>query len=171
MSLPKRKSIRLKEFDYSTPGAYFVTVCTEKRMNLFGTVRNGEIKLSNIGLIVKNEIENIEKHYPNIKTDKYIIMPNHLHMIIAISEPHFTAGMNPCPTIKYDIPNVVGKFKAAVTRKVGNAFMHSESSKLWQSSFYDHIIRNEKDYLKIWQYIESNPLVWNPDEFQTNLKD
>lgn len=170
MNLPQRKSIRIKGFDYSTPGAYFVTICTQNRQKLFGIINNGKSQLNSFGLIVKKEIDNIESHYANVRIDRYIIMPDHLHMIIVISEPFFPAGINPCPTIKCDIPNIVGKFKASVTRNVGNAFMHSENKKIWQTSFYDHVIRNENDYLKICEYIETNALVWNPDDFQILLK-
>ncbi|MBR5262244.1 MAG: transposase, partial [Clostridia bacterium] len=141
------------------------TICTKDRRNLFGEISCDSVALNNIGLIVNNEINNIEKHYTNIKIDKYIIMPNHIHMIITIIEQPCSAGINPCPTIKYDIPNVVGKLKAAVTRNVGNAFMHSENGNIWQSSFNDHIIRGEKDYLKIWEYIDTNVLKWESDCF------
>ncbi|MBQ3127521.1 MAG: transposase [Clostridia bacterium] len=166
MDLPKRKPTRLKKYDYSTPGAYFVTICTKNRKNLFGKIDCKAMTLNYLGLIVNQEINNIEKHYTNIKIDKYIIMPNHIHMIIIITEkPDQTAGMNPCPTIRYDIPNVVGKFKAAVTRNVGNAFMHSVKGNLWQISFNDHIIRGEKDYHKIWEYIDANVLKWESDCF------
>ena len=89
-------------------------------------------------------------------------MPNHIHLLIRISEPE---GINPFPTIKYDISNVIGKFKAGVSRIVGNAFMHSENKTIWQRSFHGHIIRDEKDYLKIWEYIDENPLKWEEDCF------
>lgn len=169
MELPKRKSNRLKEYDYSTPGAYFITICTYNRKNIFGNIANGDIFnvpkiiLSPIGKIANSEISNIEGHYSNIKTEKYSIMPNHIHMIIRITE-----RINPFPTIKYDIPNVVGKFKAAVTRHVGKAFMPSEKIIIWQDSFNDHIIRGEKDYNEIWKYIDNNPTKWKEDEFYTD---
>lgn len=164
MQLPKRKSTRLKDYDYSTPGAYFVTVCTHNRRNIFGdiiaddAIGSLQTYLSDIGKIVNQQILNIEGHYNNIKIDKYIIMPNHIHLIVRITE-----RINAFPTIKYDIPNVIGKFKASVTRNVGKAFM--PSVKLWQDSFHDHIIRGEEDYKEIWQYIDSNPIKWKEDKF------
>ena len=118
------------------------------------------VLLSPIGNLAKQELLNIETHYDNIKIDKFAIMPNHIHLIIQITE-----RINPFPTKKHDISNVVGKYKAAVTRRVGNAFMHSEKIKIWQTSFHDHIIRGEKDYLKIWDYIDNNPQKWNEDCF------
>lgn len=164
MQLPKRKPARLKDYDYSTPGAYFLTVCTHNRKSLFGNIVGGDIfstpqiMLSSVGKIVNDEILNIETHYKNIKIDKFVIMPNHIHLIVRITE-----RINAFPTIKYDIPNVIGKFKASVTRNVGKAFM--PSVKLWQDSFYDHIIRGEEDYKEIWQYIDINPAKWQADEF------
>lgn len=164
MQLPKRKPARLKDYDYSTPGAYFLTVCTHNRKSLFGNIVGGDIfstpqiMLSSVGKIVNDEILNIETHYKNIKIDKFVIMPNHIHLIVRITE-----RINAFPTIKYDIPNVIGKFKASVTRNVGKAFM--PSVKLWQDSFYDHIIRGEEDYKEIWQYIDTNPTKWQADEF------
>ena len=83
-------------------------------------------------------------------------------MIIVIKE---TEGINPFPTIKYDISNVIGKFKAGVTRNVGNAFMHSAKKTIWQRSFHDHIIRGDSDYKKIWEYIDTNVIKWEDDCF------
>ena len=146
MELPKRKSARLKNYDYSTPGAYFVTICTKNKEHLLGTIKNGEMNFSKIGKVADEKILQIEKFYGNVIVDKYVIMPNHIHMIIVISEAE---GINPFPTKKYDISNIVGKFKASVSRNVGNAFMHSAKNTLWQTSFHDHIIRGDEDYNKI----------------------
>ena len=168
MKLPKRKLNRLKGYDYSSPGAYFVTICTHKRKNLFGDIVWGDILnvpkmvFSPVGKIVNDEILNIASHYSNINIEKYVVMPNHVHLIIRITE-----RINPFPTIKYDIPNVVGKFKAAVTRNVGKAFMPSEKIRIWQSSFNDHIFRGVQDYKEIWDYIHNNPVKWKEDGFYT----
>lgn len=168
MNLPIRKRNRLTAYDYGTPGAYFVTICTKDRKNLLGKIVDGnlyqapQIRLSAIGKIVAKEITRIESHYTNVKTDAFVIMPNHVHLILRITE-----RINPFPTKKCDIPNIVGKLKAAVTRNVGKAFMPSASYMLWQSSFHDRIIRNEAEYRKIWQYIETNPEKWQSDCFYT----
>ena len=103
-----------------------------------------------------------EYDYSNIKIDNYVVMPNHIHMIITIEE---TERINPFPTLKYDIPDVIGKLKAGISRNVGNAFMHSEKQKIWQTSFHDHIIRGEKDYQKLWEYIDTNVIQWKKDCF------
>ena len=162
MDLPRRKPTRLTGYDYSTPGAYFITICTNQKAHLFGEIANEHMQLNDLGKIVNQEILKIESHYANIRIDKFVIMPNHIHMIIVISE---TEGINPFPTKKIDIPNIVGKFKAGTTRIVGNAFMHSVKKTIWQSSFHDHIIRGEEDYHKIWEYIDANVMQWNKDCF------
>ena len=164
MDLPNRKLTRLSGYDYSTPGAYFVTICTFGKRCIFGKIVSGELAgeasmlYSDLGKVARDCLLNIESHYDNIKIDHWVIMPNHVHILIRIEE-----RINPFPTIAYDIPNVIGKYKSAVTRSVGNAFMHSE--KLWQSSFYDHVIRNEEDYQSVWQYISGNPSKWAEDCF------
>ncbi|MBP3337483.1 MAG: transposase [Clostridia bacterium] len=162
MDLPKRKRTRLKEYDYSAVGMYFITVCTHQKMPLFGKIIDGKMILNDLGKIANQEVLKIQNYYQNIRIDKYVIMPNHIHMIITIFQ---TEGINPFPTMKYDIPNVVGKFKAGVTRNVGNAFMHSVKKRLWQTSYHDHIIRGEKDYKKIWEYIDTNAIRWEKDCF------
>ena len=116
------------------------------------------MQYSPIGEIARECLLDIASHYDNIKVDKWVIMPNHVHMLIQITE-----RIEPQLTIRYDIPNVIGKYKAAVTRKVGKALIYS--GKLWQSSYYDHIIRNQEDYLQIWQYISGNPSKWLDDCF------
>lgn len=165
MELPKRKRTRLKGYDYSLPGMYFITICTKGRKQLFGEIINGEMKLNILGEIVHREILNIERHYSNIEIDKYVIMTNHIHMIIFIKELEKAEGINPFPTKRFDVSNVVGKFKAAVTRSVGNAFMHSADGQIWQSSYNDHIIRSKNDYIKIWEYIDTNVIRWENDCF------
>lgn len=167
MTFQNRKLPRLKEYDYSTPGAYFITICTHDKLHYFGNIVQGkaanvvQMQYSPVGKIAKNCLLDIQSHYQNIKIDNWVIMPNHIHILIRITE-----RMDPFPTEKrYDIPNVIGKYKAAVTRAAGNTFMYS--GKLWQSSFYDHIIRNDEDYQNIWQYISGNPSRWMEDSFYT----
>jgi len=113
---------------------------------------------SSIGEIARKCLLDVESHYENMKVDNWVIMPNHVHILLQITE-----RINPFPMKKYDVSNVVGKYKASVTRAVGNAFMHS--GRLWQSSFYDHVVRNDEDYQNIWQYISGNPSKWLEDRF------
>jgi len=159
--LPIRKPNRLKNYDYSQSGSYFVTICTKNNECLFGEIINGEMRLNEWGKIAQNELCSIAEHYENVVVDKFVIMPNHVHMIISI---RLTERINPFPTV-VDVPNIVGKYKAGVTRIVGNAFMRSEFERkpIWQKSYHDHIIRNQDEYNRIAKYIESNPANWNID--------
>jgi REP element-mobilizing transposase RayT len=167
--LPKRKYIRLKNFDYSQTGYYFITICVKNGYELFGEILNGKMNLNEYGNIAKNELLNIPSRYENVQIDKFIIMPNHIHMIVVIYKAELmnqTERINPFPT-KVDIPNIIGKYKAGVTRAVGNAFMRSGimRSEIWQKRYHDRIIRDEEENNRIWKYIDENPLNWDNDEY------
>ena len=156
MELPKRKQIRLTEYDYNTPNAYFITVCTDNRRNLFWKNveviidRPKNVPLTNLGIIAQRSIEDIPKHYPAISVDHYVIMPNHIHLLLQITTDPDGRSMI-APTIS----TVVMLMKGAVSKHAGFA--------VWQKGFYDHIIRNDNDYLDIWNYIEENPGKWAED--------
>lgn len=158
MDLPKRKPNRLPNFDYNTPGAYFVTVCTVNREIMFwdgvgaDIIRPECVPLSAVGKVVEKGIRNIPKHYEQITVDKYCIMPDHIHLILSIQSDG-SGRILSAPTIS----TVVGSLKRWVSRQVGKP--------IWQKSFYDHGIRNHQDYLQIWEYIESNPARWKEDCF------
>ena len=163
MELPKRKKNRLTEYDYSTPNAYFITICTENRRNLFwkdiGTVidRPENVPLTNLGIIVRQSVMNIPKHYPTISVDRFVVMPNHVHLLLQI---HTNTDGRPmaAPTISTGI----NQFKGIVSKKAGFS--------VWQKGFHDHVIRNEKDYLEIWNYIDGNPSKWAEDTLYTNTR-
>ena len=219
MNLPKRKSPRLKDYDYSTPGYYFVTMCTHNKQNILCDIVDGgivgegfhalpKIQLSDIGKQVESSIEWINLNYTLISVDKYVIMPNHIHLIVIKHSERsgnenlktgwhgdpitggrgdpitggrgdpitggrgdpitggrgdpITGGRGDPPLlrqseIKIGVDDVMGRFKSYTTKKYGKT--------LWQRSFHDHIIRGEKDYRKIWQYINTNPLRWKDDCF------
>ncbi len=163
MELPNRKSPRIKEYDYSTPGAYFITICTKGREQFLSKITVGqglapaENQLTVCGKIAKEQIVLLEERYPTVKIDKFVIMPNHIHLLISLYNQ--TAGASPCPTIS----DVICTFKSLTTRlcrQEGFKGLH-----LFQSSFHDHIIRNEKDYQKIWEYINTNVIKWETDCF------
>ena len=132
MDLPKRKLPRLSGYDYSKSNYYFVTICTDERKDLFGNAD----KLNNLGIIAERKLLEIEKHYNNVSIDKYIIMPNHIHAIIVI-ENHETERSRPFPTLSH----IVGLYKSGVTKEIHEIF---PGIKVWQKSFNDVIIRNEK---------------------------
>ena len=155
MELPKRKNPRLSQFDYSSPGAYFVTICTKDMMQVLGNIIVGgdaliapQMNLSSVGIIVDKYIKNI----PGIH--KYVIMPNHLHMIIIIGN----GAMRASPPTQ-SIPSRIRSFKKMVAREIGVS--------IFQRSFHDHIIRGEQDYRKIWEYIDTNVIRWQNDCFYT----
>lgn len=156
MELPKRKNIRLAEYDYSTPGAYFITICTENRRNLFwrdvGAIidRPGNVPLTNLGVTVQQCILDIPKHYTAITVDHFVIMPNHIHLLLQIhTDDNGQAAIAPT------ISRAIRLMKGAVSKEAGFS--------VWQKGFYDHVIRNHKDYQEIWNYIEGNPGKWSED--------
>ena len=143
----ERKSPRIPNYDYSTPNYYFITICTHNKECYFGTIQ----KLSDIGVIVRQSILELPKHYSNVSVDKFVVMPNHVHMILVLHSGN-TA----------DLEQIIGQYKSGVTRKCRKI---SPNIQLWQRSFHDHIIRNQKRYEKIWMYIETNPMRWDEDCF------
>ena len=152
---PTRKSIRLTEYDYSAPGAYFITNCTKDRRCLLwenvGTGIARPPKLSHYGNIVNEAVRNIGAHYAGILVDNYVVMPNHVHLILRICYDDSGRAM-PVPTVS----TVIQQTKGYVTKQIGHS--------IWQTRFYDHIIRNQADYDDIYRYIEENPLRWEQDK-------
>jgi len=155
-----RRSIRLKKFDYSSPGAYFVTVVSYKRANIFGSITCGEVLLSQSGEIAKNTWREIPIHFPYVTIDTYVIMPNHLHGIINIVE---ATHASPLPVnIRQPLGVIIGSFKSAATKRIHRAGL-LKHKQIWQRNYYDHIIRDDNDYEQIYEYIESNPINWEFD--------
>ncbi|MGN1102952.1 MAG: transposase [Huintestinicola sp.] len=154
-----RKQNRLINFDYSSEGAYFITFCVKDKKCLLWndhTVGAHSVrpetnqKLSHYGEAVKTGIENIMIYHPNVYVDKYVIMPNHIHMIIFLGEDD---GISAVPSISL----IVKQLKEYVTKTIGIS--------IWQKSFHDHIIRNRNSYLQIAKYIDENPEKWTSDCF------
>ena len=158
MELPKRKGNRLQDYDYSSPGAYFITICTKDRKNLLwrdvgASISSPEdVALSDAGKIVDKAIKNIPVRYPAISVDRYVIMPNHVHLLLQI-HTNEDADLLRVPSISI----VIQQMKGYVTKELGDS--------VWQKLFHDHVIRNEADYCKIWNYIEGNPMKWSEDCF------
>lgn len=156
IDLPKRKANRLANYDYSQNGAYFITICVKDKEPILSEISKtdlinpAKIKLSKIGIIIKDAIIKIPEHYNGVFIDNYVIMPNHIHLIIRIQ--------NDSGRI-ISVPTIIGSMKRFVSKKV--------STSIWQKSFYDHIIRDETDYLTKWKYIDDNPEKWEKDELYT----
>ena len=159
MELPQRRPNRIPNYDYSTPGAYFVTICTQNRKNtLCSIVGDGFPVPKPPGQIAAYWIRRIPEKYTCVTVDEYVIMPNHIHLLIQI---HGLGGTgNPSPTLG----KIIGWYKYHVTKTV-NTYCGNDAERFFQRSYHDHVIRGEADYLKIWEYIDGNPARWKEDCF------
>lgn len=163
-----RRSIRMKGYDYSQAGAYFVTIVTRGRVPLFGEVVNGEIRLNRYGEIVQKWWDAIPEHFPSVETGAFVVMPNHVHEIIVVGDGRRgTVAMPPggeTPSLqKPTLGQIVAYFKYQSTKEI-NAAKGGPVTKLWQRNYYEHIIRNEQDLALTWLYVESNPAQWEADD-------
>ena len=168
-----RRSIRLQDYDYSQSGAYFVTICTQNRDCLFGDIVDEEIRLNRIGIMVKNICEWLPQQYPYVTVEEFIVMPNHFHGIVFITDDfvdgsRMEGGSRTAPTVKRKpVGRLVGAFKTVTTKRF-NEMRCTTGVKLWQRNYYEHVIRNEDDYRDIAEYIQANPLNWMNDELWIN---
>ena len=157
-ALPKRKNARLNGYDYSHKGAYFVTICTRNRLALLADVsivgaESCRVNLTPEGMIAEQGIETLSTTYQGIRVVKSVVIPNHVHMIIAIGGEGWR--QDAAPTLS----RMINQYKRGVSMKIGTS--------IWQKSFYEHIIRNEEDFFRVWQYIEDNSARWVEDEYYT----
>ena len=184
-----RRSIRLRGHDYAQDGFYFVTICCHQRQPLFGEIAEGKMMLNAAGGIVNTVWRELPNHYPGITLGEYVVMPNHFHGIIHIVGAQFIApefstthqgvikqgalkqgtlkqgtlkqgAMNRAPTVG----NIIRAFKARCTYAI-NTINESAGAPIWQRNYYEHVIRNEESYLKIAEYIQTNPLRWQNDRY------
>ena len=154
--LPKRKKLRLQNFDYSTSGAYFITICTKDRENLFGPVGADSISAR---MIEKTFLEIIDK-YNGVDSPIYVVMPNHFHAIITI----LRADMESAPTLSEIVQSFKRYSTIEYTKMVKEGILPPFNKQIWQRSFYDHVIRNQHDYENIVKYIYENPMRWEYDQ-------
>jgi REP element-mobilizing transposase RayT len=182
-----RQSIRLKNYDYSQNGMYFVTICTQDWKYLFGKVVDGNMNLNRYGKIAKKYWQEIPKHYPDVTLDVFIVMPNHVHGILTIQNDNHVGAQNLAPLQKNKttrnlalsqekkhqfqkiIPRSLGSiirgYKIGVTKWFrANTNIHI----VWQRNYHEHIIRNEKSLKKIRNYIFHNATKWKKDKFYKN---
>ncbi len=159
-NLPVRKNLRLNNYDYSRNGCYFITICVTDRCEMLGRTDVGaascrpRILLSDYGNIVLKWIPNISVKYSDVTIDNYIIMPNHVYMIISIEH----GRQNAAPTASESIGTIMGYFKYQTTKEIN-------IPGFWQRSYHDHIIRNHDEYKKIFNYINENPERWAEDRY------
>ena len=169
----------MKGYDYSSPGAYFITICTHQRECLFGEIVDGEMECSEFGAIVQDCWQQIPNHFPKIQLDASIVMPNHIHGILWIQDDGDAAGKGmavpcpytmPCPykgefgkPIAGSLSIVIGSFKSVTTKRI-NILRDASKISIWQRNYYEHIIRSEEALQHIRQYIQNNAIVWQQDQ-------
>lgn len=159
MEYRKRKHPRLKQYDYSLPGYYYVTVhMTENAPSLSSIIpkafpERACVQLSATGSIIETQLLALESRFEHLSVDKYVIMPTHIHMILCLTDE--AAGASPRPMLS----GIVGAFKSLSTR-ICNAYANTPGRKLFQTSFYETVLRNEKTYQECWRYIDENPEKW-----------
>ena len=182
----------MKDYDYSQPGGYFITICVQDRRCLFGEIINDEMKMNEVGNIVQEEWYRSSEIRPNVELDEFVVMPNHIHGIVILHDYDDycggttngiqtncygrgtlqrapTDGAHP-PTFERfgkptsnSIPTIVRLFKSATTKRV-NELRHTSGMPLWERNYYEHIIRGEKDLNAIRKYILNNPIQWSLDK-------
>ena len=163
-----RRSIRLKGYDYTQAGAYFVTICTQGRECLFGQVVEGKMRVNPFGEIVVWAWNDLPNHNPHVELDAFVVMPNHVHGIVLIVDDLVGAGSEPAPTMamvttrRHGLPEIVRQFKTFSARRI-NALRGTPGATVWQRNYYEHIIRNDHSLQRIREYITTNPLRWHLD--------
>ena len=175
----KRKSLRLKNYDYSSEGLYFITISLKDKLCFFGEIKNDKMNLFESGKMVEKYWLELEQDFDNIKLHNFVVMPNHFHGIIEITKQmnnsidrvntRFTPTGGKFEYNKNSISAIIQAFKSKTTNQyiklVYDKKAEPFNKKLWQKDFYENIIRNEKSYLEIYEYIENNVLKWQEDKF------
>ena len=171
-----RRSIRLRGWDYSEPGGYFVTICAHGRECLFGEITGGEMRLSRFGTIVRDAWNDLPNHYPHVQLDEFVVMPNHVHGIIVLTDDSIVgansyvvgASSELAPTgttthKRHPLSEIIRSFKTFSARRI-NTIRQTPGVPVWQRNYYEHIVRNDADLNRIRAYIEHNPFQWTLDE-------
>lgn len=165
-----RRSIRLPGYDYTQPGAYYITVCTYKRQCWFGDVVDGKICYNQLGYIAYSFWSALPRRFSHIELDAFIVMPNHLHGILIITEGTKHLQQKDTPKkeqfgkpVVGSIPTVIRSFKSAVSKRI-NLMRRTKEPPVWQSNYYESIIRIETGLYRVRQYIINNPLQWEMDD-------
>jgi putative transposase len=168
---PRRNSLRLSGYDYRQQGVYFVTLCTQEKLCLFGQIIDSTMRLNQYGKIAESVWQEIPLHYPDINNGIFIVMPNHVHGIINILKSG-RAGFGkrwgkPAPTRPFALSEIVRAFKTYSSRKI-NQLRDTPGLHIWQRGYYEHIIQSEKVYHQIGEYILFNPAKWESDRENPN---
>ena len=172
------RSLRLRGYDYAQAGAYFVTICTQGRINLFGDVVDGEMQLNELGLIVQEEWLRTESIRAEVELDVFQVMPNHFHGVVVITPPVPHNGMtvarvgtHGCASLRRapkSLGSLIAGFKSSATKRI-NELRSTPGALVWQRNYYERIVRNEKELDAIRQYIVDNPAKWPEDKENPQL--
>jgi REP element-mobilizing transposase RayT len=182
-----RRSIRLKGYDYAQPGAYFVTICTQDRACLFGEIVDGKMVLNVLGRVAATHWERIPRRTTHVELGTWVVMPNHVHGIITITDDDGRGealparsgsatdvmhsdmdgstkhrGSNASPLQPGSLGAIIGNYKSITTRRI-NKMRHTPGERVWQRNYYERVIRNQRELEAIRQYIADNPLQWDLD--------
>jgi len=171
-----RRSVRLKGYDYSKKGLYFITICTQNCLCLFGNIEKGDMELNDAGIMIKHQWQELIHRFDKIKFHEFIVMPNHVHGIVEFVEAPLVSAQNTVPPtsgqpqgIAPTVGDVVGAYKSLTTndyiQNVKQNNWQRFNKKLWQRNYYEHIIRDEKSYFQISEYIQTNPVKWREDKY------
>jgi putative transposase len=156
----RRRSIRLKGYDYSQAGAYFVTMVTRERTCLFGEIVNGQTRLNDAGRVVQRVWNDLPNCYPRVECDAFVVMPNHIHGILVLGAT-VGAGFKPAPT-RHGLFEIIRGFKTFSARRI-NEMRDASGTPMWQRNYYEHVVRDEDELTRIREYVLSNPLQWEND--------
>ena len=163
----RRRSIRLKRYDYKRIGAYFVTIATRNRESRFGDIIDGEVHLNDTGRLVKSAWEWLTMRYAYVELDTYVVMPNHLHGIIDIFDQN-SGNREKDQALRKPLGRLIGAFKTVSTRRVNNA-LETPGQPLWQRNYYERVIRNDEELDRVREYIVYNPMRWDTDSENPNF--
>ena len=160
-----RRSPRLRDYDYTQYGAYFVTIATYRMTQLFGAVANGKVYLNDLGRLVNDEWQKTAEIRPNVEVDHFVVMPNHLHGILFLSGRQHTGPLKGKLTLPAKaLGSIVAQFKSVVTKR-SQKLAHPPHPPIWKRNYYDHIVRNENDLDRSRRYILATPARWRDDDY------
>ena len=167
----RRRSIRLKGYDYSQAGAYFVTVVVRDRSCLFGSVVDGAIQLNDTGRLVRDSWEWLAVRYPYVTLDEYVVMPNHLHGIVVIADPGRGGSRTAlAPIHRKPLGRMIGAFKTVSTKR-SNRHRGTAGVSIWQRNYYEHVVRDYDELANIREYIVNNPIQWELDRYNPEAQE
>jgi putative transposase len=166
-SLPQRRSIRLKQYNYTQPGFYFITICCHKGECRFGRIKDGKMVLNEFGIIASTAWYGLPDRFHNFQSKIFQLMPNHMHAILALTEPVLNSNVP-----QSSVSEIIGAYKSIVSNKCMEVYQQNgkKMGRFWQKNYFEHVIRSEEGYRNIANYIATNPLNWDGDDIAMDLE-